>query len=83
MAGEADQTIHAVSDAAASDSKVASGAESDTAPASSSSNDATHMIAKKVVPTLYDYWKKSSVTDAIYYAVGRLLGGVISSTSRR
>jgi hypothetical protein len=73
MAGEADQTLLTTSNDAASDSKVASGAKSGTAPASSSSNMATRMIAKKVVPTLYDYWKKSTVTEAdltAYHTVG-------------
>jgi hypothetical protein len=55
MASEADQALFAVDDTAASDSKVASGAESDTAPASSSSNAATCTIVKKVVPMLYEY----------------------------
>jgi hypothetical protein len=84
MASEADQALFAVDDTAASDSKVASGAESDTAPASSSSNAATCTIAKKVVPMLYEYWKKSTVIEvdlAAYHATGWLPGGVLFSTS--
>jgi hypothetical protein len=55
MADEANQTLLVVGDAAASDSKVASGAESDIAPASSSSNAVMRAIAEKIVPTLHDY----------------------------
>jgi hypothetical protein len=84
MAGEVDQILLATGDAASSNSKVMSGAESDIAPASYSSNAATWMIAKKVVPMLYDHWKKSTVIEAdlaAYHAVDWLPGGVISSTS--
>jgi hypothetical protein len=84
MAGEADQTLLAVGDAAASESQVAFGVESDIAPASSSSNAATQMITKKSIPMLYEYWKKSTVTEvdvAAYHATGWLPGGVISSAS--
>jgi hypothetical protein len=55
MADEANQTLLVVGDAAASDSKVASGAESDIAPTSSSSNAVMWAIAEKTVPTLHDY----------------------------
>jgi hypothetical protein len=55
MAGEADQTLLAAGDVAASDSKVASGAESDVPPTSSSSNDATCTMVKKAIPMLHDY----------------------------
>jgi hypothetical protein len=64
IAGEGDQTLLAAGVVAASDSKVESGAASDTALASSSPNVAMRMIAKKVVPMLCDYWKKSTVTKA-------------------
>jgi hypothetical protein len=62
---------------------VASGTESDTAPASSSSNAATQTIVKNVVPMMYEYWKKSMVIEvdlAAYHTVDWLPGGVISST---
>jgi hypothetical protein len=84
MASEAGQTLLATIDAAASDSKVASGVESDIAPTSSSSNAAMRTITEKVVPTLHDYWKKSTVTEAnlaAYHTTDWLQGGVISSTS--
>jgi hypothetical protein len=55
MAGEADQTLLVAGDVAASDSKVASGAESDVPPTSSSSNDATCTMVKKAIPMLHDY----------------------------
>jgi hypothetical protein len=61
---------------------VASGAESDTAPASSSSNAATQKVMKKDIPTLQDCWKKSMVTEAdraASHAAGWLLGGVVST----
>jgi hypothetical protein len=54
MVGEADQTLLATSDTIASDSKVASGAESDTAHASSSSNTAARKIVKKDGPMLFE-----------------------------
>jgi hypothetical protein len=55
MAGETNQTLLAVGDAAASNAKAAFGVESDTAPPSSSSNAATQKITKKNVPMLQDY----------------------------
>jgi hypothetical protein len=55
MADEANQTLLVVGDAAASDSKVASGVESDIPRASSSSNVVMRAIAEKTVPTLHDY----------------------------
>jgi hypothetical protein len=84
MVGEANHTLLATGDTTASDPKVATGVESDTAAVSSSSNAATQTIAKKVTPMLYEYWKKSMVTEAnhaAYHAVGWLPGGVISSIS--
>jgi hypothetical protein len=63
MVGEADKTLLAAGDVVASESKVASGAESDAAPTSSSSNTATQTLAKKDVPKLYEYWKKLTVTN--------------------
>jgi hypothetical protein len=84
MAGETDQILLFAGNAAASNSKVASGVESDTTPASSSSNGATHTITKKDIPMLQDYWKKSTVTKAdlaTYHVVSWVPGGVISSTS--
>jgi hypothetical protein len=84
MASEADQTLLTTGDAAAVDTKMVSGMESDTVTTSSSSNVAVVKIVKKDVPMLTDYWKKSIVTDAdhaAYHAAGWLLGGVESATS--
>jgi hypothetical protein len=84
MAGEADQILLATGDATASNSKVASSVESDTAPVSSSSSAAMRTIVKKDISTLQAYWKKSMVTEAdlaANHTVGWLPGGVISSTS--
>jgi hypothetical protein len=82
VASEVDQTLLTASDAAAA--KATSGAESDTVVSSYSSNAATQKIVKKDIPTLQDYWKKSTVTEAdhaAYHTISWLLGGVISSTS--
>jgi hypothetical protein len=68
MASETDQTLHTTNDAAATNAKTISGAESDTMAASSSSNVATEKIANKDVPVLTDYWKKPSLTKANHYA---------------
>jgi hypothetical protein len=84
MASEADQTLLAAGDAVASDSKVASGVESDIAPAYSSFNAAMQAIVEKTIPMLHNYWKKSTVTEVdhtAYHAIGWLLGGVVSSIS--
>jgi hypothetical protein len=84
MAGETDQTLLSISDTAASIGKVASGAESDTAPTSSSSNFTAEKIVKKDVPMLFEYWRESTVTEAdraAYHAAGWLPGGVESSMS--
>jgi hypothetical protein len=84
MAGEADQTLLAASDTIASDAKVTSGAESDTVPTSSSSNAAAKRIVKKDIPMLFEYWKKSTVTEvdrAAYRATGWVLSGIESSIS--
>jgi hypothetical protein len=72
MVGEAVQTLLTVGNAAASDAKAVSSAESDTAPTSSSSNAATQKIGKKDIPMLQD-WKKLMVTEAdraTYHSVG-------------
>jgi hypothetical protein len=84
MSSETDQTSLTAGDVATIDAKMVSGAESDTAAASSSSNVATEKIAKKDVLMLTDYWKKSTVTEAdhaAYHAADWLLGGVQSSIS--
>jgi hypothetical protein len=67
MASKTDQTLHTTNDAAATNAKTISGAESDTMAASSSSNVATEKIANKDVPVLTDYWKKPSLTKANHY----------------
>jgi hypothetical protein len=73
MAGEADQTLLVASDAAASDSQIAPGAVSNTAPRYSSSSVATQKIRKKSIPMLYNFWKMLTVTNAdlvAYHAAG-------------
>jgi hypothetical protein len=55
MAGEADPILLTAGDATASNSKVASGVESDTAPVSSSSSAAMCTIMKKDISTLQAY----------------------------
>jgi hypothetical protein len=53
--------------------------ESDTVVASSSFNLATEKIAKKDVPMLINFWKKSTVIEAdraAYHAAGWLPGEV-------
>jgi hypothetical protein len=58
-----------------------SDAESDEAVASFSSNAAVEKMARKDVPVLSDYWKKSMVIEAdhvAYHTVGWLSGGVES-----
>jgi hypothetical protein len=84
MTGETNQASLITSDAAPSDSKAATGMESDTASSSSSSNTTTQTITKKKVPMLYEYWKAPMVTEAYlaaYHIIGWLLGGVLSSTT--
>jgi hypothetical protein len=61
-ASETNQTLLAISNAAI-DTKTISGTESETTVASSSSNVAAVKIAKKDVPMLTDYWKKSTVAE--------------------
>jgi hypothetical protein len=84
IARETDQTLLVIDDVATSKSNVASGAESDATPASSSSNDATCTMVKQAILMLQDYCKKSSVTEAdhaAYHTTDLLSGGVISSIS--
>jgi hypothetical protein len=79
-ANESAQTLLAAGDTAAN-AKTISGAESDVAVASSSSNVAIVKMAKKDVPVLTDYWKKSMVTEAdrsAYHYADWLPGGVES-----
>jgi hypothetical protein len=67
MTGEIDHT------SLVAGSKVVSGAVSNTASTSSSSNTATQTMAKKEVPMLYEYWKASMITRAdlaTYHAAG-------------
>jgi hypothetical protein len=84
MAGETDQTLLDAGDIIPSDAKVTSGAKSDTALTSSSSNAVTQKITKKAILALQNYWKKLIVIEAdlaAYHATSWLPGGVISSTS--
>jgi hypothetical protein len=55
MDGDDYHALLATGDAVASNAKENSGVESDTAPATSSSNAATRKIMKKGVPMLQDY----------------------------
>jgi hypothetical protein len=83
MVGKSEQTLLTTGDAAV-DTKTISSMKSDTRKASSSSNVATVNIAKKDVPVLTNYWKKSTVTEAnhdAYLAVNWLPSGVESSIS--
>jgi hypothetical protein len=80
MVGESNQTLLAASDVA-TNAKMISSAESDVAVASSSSNAVVAKMAKKDVPVLTDYWKKSMVTEldrSAYHINGWLLGKVES-----
>jgi hypothetical protein len=84
MIGETAQISPIAGDVVGSGSKGASGVESNTASASSSSNVATHTIAKKKVPMLYENWKVPTITEVdltAYHATGWLLGGMLSSTT--
>jgi hypothetical protein len=82
MIGETNQTSIIVGDAAASGSKSATGAESEVASASSSSNVAVQTTVKKEVPKLYEYWKASTTTEKDFsaYRARQLLD--FSSNSR-
>jgi hypothetical protein len=55
MAGETDQTLLDAGDIIPSDAKVTSGAKSDTALTSSSSNAVTQKITKKAILALQNY----------------------------
>jgi hypothetical protein len=81
MVGETDQTLHAVGEGVADDTKTASGVESNDQAASSSSNATIEKMVNKDHPVLSDYWKKSTVTEAdrtAYHTVG-WLGGALES----
>jgi hypothetical protein len=61
--------------------KTTSGGESDVPAASSSSNAVVEKMATKTTPMLFDYWKKSTVTEAdrsAYHITGWLAGGLES-----
>jgi hypothetical protein len=84
MAGEADQTLLTTDDDVATDVRATFHAESDITARSSTSNAATQKIVKKDIPSLQDYWNKSTVTEAdhaAYHTAGWLSGGVVSSIS--
>jgi hypothetical protein len=84
MTGETDQTSIVIRDVVASNSKGATGTESETASTSYSSNMAIRTMAKKEVPKLYEYWKAPTITEkglSAYHAVGWLLGVMLYSTT--
>jgi hypothetical protein len=79
MAGEADQTFNVLNEPIIDENKSPSGAESNVLAASSSSNEAATKMANKTSPSMSDYWKKSTITDAdcsAYHATGWLGGGM-------
>jgi hypothetical protein len=81
MAGESDQIPLIAGNAIDDEAKISSRAESDIASTSSSSTEAIEKMAKKEVPVLMDYWKKSTVTEAdhvAYHSAIWLPGGVES-----
>jgi hypothetical protein len=80
MAGETDQTLHVSSEPITGDNKSASGMESDDV-ASSSSNVVIKKMAAKTTPSMFDYWKLSSITedDRSAYHIADWLGGGLES----
>jgi hypothetical protein len=64
MARKIDQTLLAASNVIVDDTKIVFWVESGIAASSSSSNAAIEKMAKKDVPMLTDYWKKSMVIEA-------------------
>jgi hypothetical protein len=79
MVDESTQTLLAVGDAA-TNAKTISSAESDVAVFPSSSNDIIEKMAKDI-PVLTDYWKKSTVTEAVRSAYHNViwLPGMVES----
>jgi hypothetical protein len=78
MASKTDQTLLAAGNVTVDDTKIVFWVESGIAAASSSSNAAIEKMAKKDVPMLTDYWKKSMVTEAdrsAYHSVDWLPAG--------
>jgi hypothetical protein len=67
MVGEADQVLHATDEPIVDENKSASGTESD-APSSSFANAAVKEMANKTTPSMFDYWKKSMITEDIHSA---------------
>jgi hypothetical protein len=81
MAGEADQTLNVPSEPIIDENKSASGAESDVSAASSSSNAAVMKMADNTIPEMFNYWKRSMITEAdhlAYHSVGWLSSGLES-----
>jgi hypothetical protein len=81
MAGEIDQILHVTSEAIIDENKTASRAESDVQAASSPSNAAIKKVVYKGTHVLFDYWKKSKVTEvdhSAYHTTG-WLGGALES----
>jgi hypothetical protein len=62
MAGEADRTLAAADTPAIDKGKNNSGAESDTL-ATTSATLAVIKMADNKVPKMFDYWKKSTITE--------------------
>jgi hypothetical protein len=75
MASKVDQTLHVGGQGVVDDAKTISGAESDVQATSSSSNVVVEKMANKDTAILFDYWKKSTVTEAncsAYHTTGWL-----------
>jgi hypothetical protein len=84
MTGEPDQTSIIVGDATVSGSNGVTGAKSEAASVSSSSNVAIRTMVKKEVPKLYKYQKASTTTEKdilTYHVTGWLPGLMLCSTT--
>jgi hypothetical protein len=75
MASETDWSINVTGDAIAAGTKTASGAESETSAACSSSKEAITKMENKTTTTFPDYWKKLTITKddrSAYHTTGWL-----------
>jgi hypothetical protein len=68
MACKVDQTLHVGGQGVVDDAKSISGAESNVQATSSSSNVVIEKMVNKDTAMLFDYWKKSIVTEANRFA---------------
>jgi hypothetical protein len=81
MAGETDHTVHVTDEPVVDENKSASRVKSDVPAVSSSSNVAIVKMANKTTPSMFDYWKKSMITEAdhsAYHSAGWQCGGLES-----